>query len=63
MNIAITKTTGVEYPPVFQKILEDVAGGVTFDVDDLPTAIEFLEEGVCLQRTDQQMGCIMFAKH
>jgi len=48
MNIAITKTTGVEYPPVFQKILEDVAGGVTFDVDDLPTAIEFLEEGVML---------------
>ena len=56
MNMQIVKTSGVVYPPIFKAVLEDIPGGVLFDVDDLPTATEFLEAGVLLAEDGSTSG-------
>ena len=56
MNMQIVKTSGVVYPPIFKAVLEDIPGGVLFDVDDLPAATEFLEAGVLLAEDGSTSG-------
>jgi len=48
MSLQIVRETGTVDPPVFQKILEDIEGGVTIATDNLPTDLVYLKAGVPL---------------
>ena len=48
MELYIRKETGTVDPPVFQKILEDIPGGVTIATDNLPTDLKYLKAGTPL---------------
>jgi uncharacterized protein YdbL (DUF1318 family) len=62
MNTQITKEAGVAYPPIFKCVIEDIPGGILFDVDDLPSATEFLEEGVLLAEDGSTSGLFHVCK-
>jgi hypothetical protein len=48
MSLQIVRETGNADPPVFQKILEDIEGGITIATDNLPSDGKYIKAGTPL---------------
>ncbi|MFA7121770.1 MAG: hypothetical protein WC277_09870 [Bacilli bacterium] len=62
MELYIRKETGTVDPPVFQKILEDIPGGVTLATDNLPSDLKYLKAGTPLVESTSTSGIYRVCK-
>ena len=56
MSLQITKETGTVYNPVFQNIIEDIPGGISFTVADLKALTEEVKAGAVIGEDGSTAG-------
>lgn len=62
MYLYVVSETGTVDPPVFQKILEDIEGGITLAIDNLPTDMVYLKAGTPLVESASTAGIYRVCK-
>ena len=48
MSLEVVKTTDTAYHPIFEKILEDIPGGITLNTNRIPTATKEIKKGALI---------------